>query len=246
MLTMWSKLIMTLSLALSAAVYPQYIGLEIDGALTLNYKTGDYMSVRNTGTQMANFYIKTDVDWVFVYREGYNNSTSVHISEGLAVNFILEIHPELVSDGSHEAKVTITADHLLEPITFSTREVKLTFNKNVEIETVSSVSASPSVAPIASVEPSVTPTPLETTVTDGNLPLTGQATMPTATPKIIKQTPITTAKPIISSPISSLSSSPSPSPSITKTPLKSVEIEAGDQDGKSFWQILKNIFSWFY
>lgn len=238
--TMWSKLIMTLALALGVVVYPQYIGLEIDGALTLNYKTGDdrpvvyYLSVRNTGTQQANFYIKTDVDWVFVYREGQNNSTSVHIAEGVAVNFILEIHPELISDGSHKAKITITADHLREPITFSAREIALTFNKNVKIETVT---------PTASVEPpsvtlSITPIATPEPTAEAGTPTPSRLPLFSPTPK--KPSP-SIIHPAIS-PTPEVEPPTEVQPQKTPTPL----LKPGGEGEKSFWRILKNIFGWFF
>jgi len=228
---------------------PSYIELG-DSNLVFNYKTGEqkplyyFLSTKNVGPQKAKFIISSDSEWAFVYREGYSQSTnSVSLNSGGAVNFVLEIQPESLSDGKHEAVVTVEAIDIdiNKTTVFDTQTVNVTLNKNY-------------------VEPSPTETPTSTpdpTVEETAQPTTVVTPIVSSTP-LITATPFATSAPtaVATSPKVTQTTSPTRTPSQvqeTKTPQEESpsaleEQEGGDdvvkKDGifSRFWNLFKGIF----
>lgn len=139
-------------------------------SLTFDFKTGDsypiyhYLQTQNIGPYKVRFDISSDVSWIYVYREGQSQVTSLELPNQAVINFILEVHPENLSDGQHLAKVTVKAVNLSDYTVMDSEEIEVILNKNVVEETPL---ATPE--PEASVSPITTPSPIPSAELDSIL-----------------------------------------------------------------------------
>lgn len=249
----FSKILLPFSLILSFIGGPSYIQLNTPQVI-LNFKTGDtapifyYLNVKNIGSQKARFEISSDSpDWIFNYREGLPAKTSAEIYQGAAINFVLEIHPEKLSDGKHNAQVVIKAV-ATDPNSsnvYETQSVNLTLNKNFK-ETPTPVLTPEQSLPVSLSNPSsasaqmeiITPSPIPAIITNPVKILIPKLNRHRESP------PLNNSKtPLLAIP----SVSPSSSPSISKLPLSSEKNNSQIVPRRSFiksiWSLFRKIFS---
>src|SRR3989344_947217 len=109
--SIFAKLVLSFASILGMVSAPAYIQLNT-ASIVFDYKTGDsrplyYLSVKNIGSQRESFDVSANVPWIFISREGSDNVTSIHLEKEGAVNFVLDIRPEMVADGSHSGQITV-------------------------------------------------------------------------------------------------------------------------------------------
>lgn len=176
MSSIFAKLVLSFASILGLVSAPAYIQLNT-ASIVFDYKTGDsrplyYLNVKNIGSQRERFDVSADVPWIFISHEGYDNVTSIHLESEGAVNFTLDVRPEMVIDGSHSGEISVKAVDVYDYSVIETKTVEITFNKN--FVPIPSVTPTLSASTVVSTTPTVT-TPLEPTATVSSLPLTGQA-----------------------------------------------------------------------
>jgi len=247
-----TKLIFPLALILGALGGPNYVQLDATD-LVFDFETGGsrpiyhFLNVQNIGPQSARFEISTDKpEWIFTYREGLPVAKSVTIGQGSGVNFTLEIHPEVVDDGSHRAIVVVKAYKIDANVStlFDTKTVDMTFNKNFVPTPIPTATPEPSISPFASVsetpEPVIEPTessePLPTAMID--------TTKPTPTPIITKPTPTPLGTPIKFVPAETPVKLDTV---VTATPEISIQpVQKEDTPRRSFFKVILDFFrGWF-
>ncbi len=170
----FSKVILFFASILSIGLGPSYIKLGTD-SLTFDFKTGEifpiyyYLNAQNIGLKKARFEISSDASWLRVYREG-TDFTFLELAPQAAIDFILEIHPERLPDGTSKAKVFIKVldiDSLVsQELVLDETEVSINLNKNFMPTSKVSPEASPEISPsviefpaISPITPVLTPTP---------------------------------------------------------------------------------------
>lgn len=222
-----AKISLFFSLVLSAFLVPGYIGLSV-AELSFDFKTGDtapvyFLAVANIGPQKARFDVTSDDNWVSAYREGQLGATSVEISQTGAVNFIVTLHPQGLTDGSHQTKIRVKAVNPLGFGELESKEIVVTLNKNLTVL--------PTISPTATVTPSVEQSPLISITVVTPEPTGAELTTrpsPSLTPRRI---PVTTLP--IFKPNQIFPSTPQPELSLP-APTKGIP--------RSFWLFLKNLF----
>jgi hypothetical protein len=161
--SLFAKLIVALSFLLGIASGSLYVHTDTT-ELSLEYKDGgsypiiQTLNVENIGPERARFTISSDTPWIFVYKEYETSRTSVEMSPGNIVNFIIEIHPEQAGDGSHSKEVKITAAHPISSEEYEVKAIAINIDKNV-VETITpEVTVEPTVTPGEDVDVSPSPT----------------------------------------------------------------------------------------
>lgn len=206
-----SKFILTVA-SIFALLNPSFIKIS-ESELNFDFKTGNnfpiyyFLNFENVGNQKARFDISTNVDWLFVYREGLaqqTNFVSVELPQYSPINIILEIHPQRLKDGKHQAEIEVKAIQLQDYSTLDSKKILVFLNKNIEITPTPLISKSPEVTKTS--PPIITPTPQ---------PLLITPTPPSKIPTPLEKTPsFITPSPEISPPLKT------PSPEITPLPKK--------------------------
>ena len=158
-MSFFAKLTLSFASILGLVSAPAYIQLNT-ASIVFDYKTGEnrplyYLNVKNIGPQKERFDVSANVPWIFISREGYDSVASLYLEKESAVNFTLDVRPEMVTDGSHSGQVTVQAVDVYDYSVIETKTVEVTFNKNFV--------PTPSATPTLSVSPVVLPTPAETT-----------------------------------------------------------------------------------
>lgn len=155
---------------LSGSVQATYLQL-LPSQTEFIFRTGEqqfplysYLHVKNIGTQSARFDAASTVDWLMIYREGQPTAHSLTLPQTEAINFVLEIHPERLSDGQHSAAISVQAVDLRNTAVLDSQNVVIILKKNFsEIPTptaaISPVS-SPTTTPIVTAAVSASPTQL--------------------------------------------------------------------------------------
>ncbi|MBI2062804.1 MAG: hypothetical protein HYT61_01020 [Candidatus Yanofskybacteria bacterium] len=237
--SIFAKLFLSFASILGVISAPSYIQLST-ASVVFDYQTGDgrplyYFNLKNIGSQKERFDVSVNVPWIFISREGYDNVTSLYLESEGAVNFTLDVRPEMVSDGSYIAEISIKAVDVYDYSVIETKTINVTFNKNFVATPVPSETVTPalSVTPALLVSPVVSLTP--TTV-----PALSSSPLFSPTPKLSpsetspKISPISTTSP----PIQLRSAvTPVPSPSASLQPKTSRAI----LPFISFWQFLRNL-----
>lgn len=263
MSSIFAKLSLFFASILGLVSAPAYIQLNTD-KIVFNYKTGEsrplyYLNVKNIGPQKERFDVSVNVPWIFFSREGYDSVTSLNLEKESAVNFVLDIRPEMVVDGSHSSQITVQAADVYDYSVIETKTVKVTLNKNfVPIPTpsetaVPTLTVFPTVSLVVSPTQTVTPTPtpiptvtltptripLEPAATKGGgMPLTGQAS-PKPSPSAVSPIILPTISP-------TATVSPTPFVSATTLLLPKSTVEAKPLRTKTLfldlWQLIRNAF----
>ncbi|MBI2670146.1 MAG: hypothetical protein HYX20_03310 [Candidatus Yanofskybacteria bacterium] len=246
MSSIFAKLVLSFASILGLVSAPTYIQLNT-ASIVFDYKTGEsrplyYLNVKNVGPQRERFDVSANVPWIFISREGYDNVASLHLESESAVNFTLDIRPEMVADGSHSGRISVKVADVYTYSVIETKTVEVTFNKNFVI----TISPSPFVSPTSvgttpEVEPSVEVQP-QATLTPSSLPLFSSIPKKPSPFVISSATPPTPTARITASPATSLPTqlrsviTPTPSISISLKPKASRAIFPF----RSFWQFLRN------
>lgn len=190
--SIFAKTILFVASILTVLTGPNYIKISSD-SLTYDFKTGDhapiyyFLNTENIGIKKVRFEVTSFSDWVSVSQEGGNTSvkTNIELVQYLPLNFVLEIHPERLSDGVNKGNIKVEAVDLGESTVLDSKEVNIIVNKNI----------------------TETPTPFVIVT-----PIEIQTETPVEkTEQIISQTPATTAPILTSAPSPLKSSSPLPS-----------------------------------
>ncbi|MBI4120390.1 MAG: hypothetical protein HY454_02895 [Parcubacteria group bacterium] len=174
--SIFAKTILLLASLLTVLTGSDYIKISSD-SLTYDFKTGNaspiyyYLNAENAGIKKVRFDLTSLSSWVSVYKEGDQASvkTSLELAQYTPLNFVLEIHPERLPDGTNKAKVTVEAVDLQDYSVLELKEVNIMINKNLEPATPTpeatfepSPKASPNMTltpqPTASLSPDLTQT----------------------------------------------------------------------------------------
>ncbi|MBI4119845.1 MAG: hypothetical protein HY454_00045 [Parcubacteria group bacterium] len=250
--SIFAKLVLSFALILGLVSAPTYIQLNT-ASIVFNYKTGEnrplyYLNVKNIGPQKERFDVLANVPWIFISREGYDSVTSLHIEREGAVNFTLDIRPEIVADGSHSGQVTVQAVDVYDYSIIEIKTVEVTFNKNFVPTTL----PSPSLTQTLSASPVVSPTPI-TTEAQNELETQNNQIAPLPSPRkplssVISPTILPTISP---KPTARVTVPPTTSPPtrlrsvITPTPSISASVQPKANgvvsSFRSFWQFLRNL-----
>lgn len=219
---------------ISGANYPTYLQLGAEN-MTFNYQGSslnrpyDLLSVKNIGSQKVRIDVSSDVGWIFITREGYDNVHNIELDIQNTVSFALDIRTDLVNDGQHTGKIKVDAVYLQDKSILETKNVDIILNKNF-IPTLtpgSTVELSPSVPPLTTAPlpselsvPALTPTPLNTRIITSPITKT-----PSLTPAIsVKATPLKLS---------------TPKPEITPKPT-ALPSERGK--GRSIWNFFRSLW----
>lgn len=238
--SIFAKLTLFFASILGLVSTPAYIQLNT-ASIVFTYKTGEsrplyYLNVKNIGPQKERFDVSANVPWVFISREGYDSATSLNLEREGAVNFALDIRPEMVVDGSHSGEIIVKAVDVYDYSVLETKTVEVTLNKNFIPTPLATPTLSVSSIVLLTPTPTSTPTQLQSPI------VTEQA------PKI---TPKTTPKvTIFPTPIIRITVSPTASPPTrlrsVVTPMSSISASPQAKAGRvvspfrSFWQFLRN------
>lgn len=237
----FAKLTLFFASILGLVSVPAYIQLSATN-IVFNYKTGEnrplyYLNVKNIGPQKERFDVSSTVPWIFFSREGYDSVTSLNLEMESAVNFVLDIRPEMVTDGSHSGEIIVKAADIYDYSVIETKTVEITLNKNFVPTTVPSEtivptlsiipSPPPSLVPTLSVSPIVSPT---LTPTSSRLPLFSPKK---PSPSVISPTIFPTPKVPLTPSISAIPLL-SPKPTTEVYPLRTRTLIKG------LWQFLKD------
>lgn len=255
--SIFTKLILSVASILGLVSAPAYIQLSAT-SIVFDYKTGEsmplyYLNVKNIGPQRERFDVSVNVPWIFFSREGFDSVTSLYLERESAVNFVLDIRPEMVADGSHSGEITVQAADVYDYSVIDTKTVKVTLNKNFVPTPIPSETATPTPSPsiIASSTPSLTPTltafpVVSPTPTPTPTPTRTPSRLPLFSPTPKKTLP-SVATPIISPTIPTIPAvSPTPSISATLLPLPKPTVGTYPLRTKTLfedlWQFLKDTF----
>ncbi len=239
-----SKLGMFFATILAVVSSSSYIYLE-KTTVDLSWKTGDSLTIstkvalKNVGSQKARFDVSSSQTWANVYREDQYNDRSFDIFAGGAINLIIEIQPQELTDGPHQAAITVTAVNDLDNTVHETQTLFVNVNKNYTApSTVPTSSVTVSVTPSGS--NTATPTPsVAVTATPAQTPSKTPTAPPrastSATPKTSTQvTPGASKSPAVTL----IGVSPTPGASVTSEP------NAPSEEG-ILERVFKKILSWF-
>jgi hypothetical protein len=221
-----------------------YIYLE-KTTVDLNWKTGDSLTVitkvalKNVGSQQARFEVSSSQTWASVYREDQYNDRSFDIFAGGALNLAIEVKPEELANGPHQAAITVKAVNDADGTVHETQTLFVNVNKNyTPSSTAPTSTATVSTTPASSNTATPTTSPA-TTVTPGQTVVKTPTPSPrvtgSATPKTSPQVSPGASK---SPAVTLIQGSPTPGPSVSGEP------NTPSEDG-IFERAFKKILSWF-
>ena len=137
-----------------------------EAKLDFNFKTGNnfpiyyFLNVQNIGPGKARFDVSSNVNWLFVYREGQQQQTdfvSVELPQYIPINFVLEVHPERLNIGTHSAQITVKVVNLNDFTVLETKEIPVVLNKDTEAIPTPMLTLLPTgIAEIPLISPTVT------------------------------------------------------------------------------------------
>lgn len=204
---------------------------------TFNFRTGDnepivyYLNVKNIGSLKARFDVTSNASWISIFREGQRGVNSLEIPPEYAVNFVLEINANQVTDGVHAAEVLVNAINLDDYSVLDFEKVNIILNKNLA---PTSVPSSPSSSPTLL---TLTPIPVTIQIKSSASPVV--TIKPGTTLKSTKAPLISVSqRPLPSKPI--LKSTPSKAP-IKFIKLNSIPTEQKESVIKNIWQFFRGV-----
>lgn len=242
--SIFAKLIFFLASILGLVSVPAYIQLSTTN-IVFNYKTGEnrplyYLNVKNIGPQKERFDVSSNVPWIFFSREGYDSVTSLHLERESAVNFVLDIRPEMVPDGSHSGQIKVEAADVYDYSVIDTKTVKVTLNKNFVPTAVPPETIVPTLSIAPSPSPSLAPTLLVSPIiiSPTLTPIPKSFRLPSSSPKKSPSSvisPTISPTPVVLPTLSiSATSLPSPKPTGEAYPLRTKTLF------EDLWQFLKD------